>query len=328
MSEDSRIGQRIIDHLLENTSISEDPVLSGWLNESETNKATLRMYQRIWNETRNLSAIQEFNAGQAWAKVNEANRQKEKSRRSNRNLLYALSGMAASLLLMIVFNLFVNQHAHLRQDITFEVKTNYGNRSDIILPDGSNVKLNAGSYINYNYNDDEQIRQVKFSGEGFFEISKDEKPFLIHLPGDLQVKVLGTTFNLSAYEDDTTSMITLLEGSVELGHEAEKLLLKPGQIVLYDKHTHQMKFTHGRLAHTYGWLNNKLYMEDMPLSRVSKYLERWYNVEITLKGDIGEKIRYTGVLEEETIVDVLSALSKLSKIKYQIQGKKIMISPK
>lgn len=327
MLEDSHIGQCIVDHLLENKSTIDDPVLTKWLNESEANRTSFQTYSRIWKETRNLSAIREFDAAEAWQRVNAKNNNKDVTRRHMNNLIYTLSGVAASLLLIVVFNLFKPQQQP-GYETALEVKTNYGNRSDITLPDGSLVTLNAGSSLNYTYNFQEKAREVKFSGEGFFEIAKDEKPFQIRIPGDLMVKVLGTTFNLSAYEDDEAALITLLEGSVELSYENNKLLLKPGQIVLYDKQTHQMKYAEGRLAHTYGWLNNKLYMEDMTLAKVCRYLERWYNVEIKLEGDIGEKIRYTGVLEEETIVDVLSALSKLSKIKYQIKGKKIMISPK
>ena len=72
----------------------------------------------------------------------------------------------------------------------------------------------------------------------------------------------------------------------------------------------------------------KLYMEDMSLSVVCKYLERWYDVEITLQPGLGEKIRYNGVIQEETVTDVMDALSRLSNISYHVKGKHISITSK
>ena len=84
----------------------------------------------------------------------------------------------------------------------------------------------------------------------------------------------------------------------------------------------------GVLSHSYGWLDNKLYMEDMPLSLVCKYLERWYDVKIMIQPGLGENIRYNGVIREETVTDVMDALSRLSNISYHVKGKHISITSK
>jgi ferric-dicitrate binding protein FerR (iron transport regulator) len=327
MKTDSLIGQCIAAHLLKDKSTVDDEVLLDWLAESEDNQQTFHEYQKIWKETRKISGMKQFDAEFAWEKVNEVNRQKAIFRRRIKNIAYTISGMAASILLLITFNLtgFVQRPF---TEMAVEMKTDYGDRSAVVLPDGSNVKLNVGSQIAYSYNQKKKIREVKFQGEGFFEIAKNNIPFLITVPGDLQVKVLGTTFNLSAYENDTTALISLIEGSVELSRDEQKLRLIPGQIVIYDKTTKQMRYSNGNLAHTYAWLNNKLYMENMSLADVCKYLERWYDVQITVEKNIGETIYYSGVLKEETINDVLDALSKISKIKYRVKGRNINIYAK
>ena len=106
------------------------------------------------------------------------------------------------------------------------------------------------------------------------------------------------------------------------------LRMKPGEIAIFDKETNKIKQIEGVLSHSYGWLDNKLYMEDMSLSVVCKYLERWYDVEITLQPGLGEKIRYNGVIQEETVTDVMDALSRLSNISYHVKGKHISITSK
>jgi transmembrane sensor len=104
--------------------------------------------------------------------------------------------------------------------------------------------------------------------------------------------------------------------------------MKPGEMAVFDKQANKIKQVEGILSHSYGWLDNKLYMEDMPLSVVCKYLERWYDVKIMLQPGLGENIRYNGVIQEETVTDVMNALSRLSKIRYHVTGKNISITSK
>jgi ferric-dicitrate binding protein FerR (iron transport regulator) len=190
------------------------------------------------------------------------------------------------------------------------------------------VKLNAGSNIRYSFHPKKNIRELYFQGEGFFEIAKSEHPFVVNTASGLQVKVLGTTFNLCAYEEDSTVRTSLLEGHVELSHASGKMGLKAGEMAVYHPKTRELKKENAILAYTYGWINNKLYMDEMSLSEVCKRLERQYDVQIALQGDIGETIHYNGVLQEESITDVLNALVQLSRIKYRMSGKKINITSK
>lgn len=325
---DQHIGQRIVTYLIEEKSSIDDPVLAEWLAARESNRADFLKYQKMWKETRKLSEMKHFDASRAWEKVNKINNRKAGVRRRMQHAIYAAAGVAASVLLMVAVHLFDDSHA-LPESQPVEMRTEFGSRSEITLPDGSVVKLNAGSQIGYAYDHETGTRKVDFRGEGFFEIAKSDAPFVITVPGDMRVKVLGTVFNLSAYEDDSAVITTLLEGSVEMDHSSgEKLMLHPGQTGIYDKTTQTMAHSDANSAHAYGWLNNKLYMEDMSLAQVCKYLGRRFDVEIATEGIIGEKIQYTGVLQEETIIDVLDALCRLSRIKYRMKGKEITISPK
>jgi ferric-dicitrate binding protein FerR (iron transport regulator) len=208
--------------------------------------------------------------------------------------------------------------------------TEFGNRSEAILPDGTKVQLNSGSELTYCYNKHKRVRNVQFSGEGYFEVKKDKKPFVIELQNGLSLQVLGTKFNLSSYPDDDMIETTLTEGRVELiSSENKQLILEPGQIGSFNKKSGKLVYSQEKVSHNLGWMDRKLYMDNMSISEVCKVLERWYNIQITItQTEVVENVHYTGVLQEESVNDVLKALSEISPIKYIIEGQKITISKK
>ena len=326
MEEKEHISDHIIDYLLSGEKDITDSVLQEWLDRKEENRQEMERYRRIWEESGHYMDPGIFNVDRAWEKVDTSNRQKTLLRKRMNNIYYTLSGIAASVLLMVVLS--VTGVFDKEQDISVSLTADYGNRSEIALPDGSVVKLNSGSDITYVYNSKKKIREVRFQGEGYFDVSKSKTPFIVKMTDGVEVKVLGTSFNLKAYADDPTVQASLVEGDIELGHNNDKLKMKAGDMAEFDKRTNTLKQLSGDLSHSYGWLNNKLYMDDMSLEDVCKYLERWYNVDIHIQGDLGKNIHYNGVIQEETIADVLEALSYLSNIAYHVKGKNISITSK
>lgn len=326
MEEKEHISDHIINYLSAGDKDITDPVLLEWLAANESNQKDLDRYRKIWEESGHYMDLRTFDPDRAWDKVNESNRQKETIRRRLKNTYYTLSGIAASILLMVVLSLagvFEKE-----QNVAVSLTADYGNRSEIVLPDGSTVKLNSGSEVTYVYNSKRKVREVHFQGEGFFDVSKSTTPFVVKMGDGVEVKVLGTSFNLKAYADDQTIQASLVEGRIELEHKNDKLTMKAGEMAEFDKQTDKLKQIDGELSHSYGWLNNKLYMDDMSLADVCKYLERWYNVNISIQGDLGGKIRYNGVIQEDSITDVMEALSHLSNIAYHVNGKNISITSK
>lgn len=327
MEEHKHIKDYIVDYLLEDEDEKRlDPVLAEWLAEDESHRKEFDLYKKIWKESHRYTEPEIFDPDLAWEEVNKINRQKVYPRKSWKNILYAASGVAASLLVVLALS-FMGAFQK-GSEVLVSMSADYGNRSEIMLPDGSLVKLNAGSEVVYSYDPKKKTREVEFQGEGFFDVSKSKEPFVIKVAGGLNVKVWGTSFNLQAYADDPVIQASLVEGCIELEKGNEMLRMKPGEIAIFDKETNKIKQIEGVLSHSYGWLDNKLYMEDMSLSVVCKYLERWYDVEITLQPGLGEKIRYNGVIQEETVTDVMDALSRLSNISYHVKGKHISITSK
>lgn len=320
------ISDHIVDYLLGGEKEVTDPVLQEWLAGNESNRQDLECYRRIWEESRNYMDMRLFDTNRAWEKVDKLNQQKMSVRKHLKNISYTLSGIAAVVLLMVTFSL--TGWFDSEEEVSVSLTADYGNRSEIVLPDGSSIKLNSGSEVTYVYNPEKKVREIRFQGEGYFNVSKSEKPFVIEMANGVVVKVLGTTFNLKAYSDDPTIQASLIEGCIEMEHQHEKLTLNAGEMAEFDKLTNKLRQIDGDLSHSCGWLKNKLYMDNMSLDDVCKYLARWYDVDIGIQGELGKDIRYNGVIQEETITDVMEALSKLSNITYHVKGKHISITPK
>lgn len=329
MEEKLPIGEHLVDHLLEGKeSPSTGTVLDEWQQANPENKNDLAKYRKIWDAASDVSTLRNFDVGKAWTQVNSKLDKQNISQRRLKNIAFMVSGMAATLLIFFSLNFFTDLFS--RSDSRIALSTTYGSHSEVVLPDGSHVKLNAGSSLEYHYDKLRKTRQVDFSGEAFFDVAKSQRPFVIHTSKGVDLKVLGTQFNLTAYPEDRLIQTSLVEGKVELSHTgSDNLILKPGQIATFDTKSNQLDYSKGEVSQNLGWMQNKLYMENMSLQEVCTRLERWYDVDITLNDQsLGENIHYTGVLKEQTVLDVLNALCQLSSIRYELKGKNIRISGK
>ena len=322
------IGLKLVEHFNAGGDLNEEPELNEWYKSAEENKIVYKNYQRIFQGSTELAHAKKFNAEIGWTEVNKKISAITKTPVRLHNIAYAVIGMAASLLITLGLAFYTNMFTFNVE--TVQISTNSGSRSSIVLPDGTNVTLNAGTNLEYRFDHFNRIREVKFNGEGFFEVAISNNPFIIQTRNGLKLKVLGTKFNLRAYSDDNTIKTSLVEGKVELKSPDNHMLsLTSGQIASYNDRTKELNYTYGQLYQDIGWLNNKLYLNKTSLQEVCIILERCYNVKIFINKDVlGNKIHYTGVLGEETIVDVMDALCKLSEIKYQIEGKNITINNK
>jgi ferric-dicitrate binding protein FerR (iron transport regulator) len=319
-------GNQLVDHLSSTDGIPEQGELREWIDGSAENKEDFRRYQKVWKGTKKLSAANKFQTDKAWPVVNRQIQQTQLFRRRMDRVVFSTIGLAASLILILGLAFYTGQFSI--QQNKMQLVTNYGSRTEVVLPDGSKVKLNSGSSLSYHFNSLTKTREVSFVGEGFFEVAKEQQPFLIHTPNGMDLKVLGTTFNLSAYPEDRMVQTALVEGKVELSNNRnEKLVLGPGQIATFENNSQTLAYQNGNLSHMVGWTENKMYLDNTSLKETSIRLERWFDVDIHIVPEsLGKEIHYTGVLEEKTIQEVLDALSELSDIQYSIKGDQIMVS--
>ena len=202
-----------------------------------------------------------------------------------------------------------------------EVEAPLGAQTRLRLPDGTLVVLNAGSRLVYPQDFGVDNREVELSGEGYFEVERNEKlPFHVQTPS-LSVRVLGTKFNVRDYPNDEEAVVSLLEGKVALDNrlraEAEMILL-PNEQVTLDKAEGHMKKETKEVKNILEWTSGKLFFDELPLPEVVKILERSYDVHITFATDSLRDFRFYGSFGrgEQGIRDILEALEKTGKVHY------------
>jgi transmembrane sensor len=236
-----------------------------------------------------------------------------------------------------------------------EVSTRNGSKTTITLPDGSKVWLNAGSSLTYNKDFGGEIREVDLSGEAFFEVvsatsaaTAQKIPFIIHTR-HIDVRVLGTAFNVKSYPHDKQTETSLVHGKVEVlihNRPEEKIVLHPNEklVVRNEDTTAQVTgksiasnkeplFSVGKLSYTKAdstlvetaWVQNKLVFDNESLLEIAQKMERWYNVEISFRDEKIQRERASGTFENETIQEALNALGVIASFHYTIQGNKITI---
>ena len=327
MYKNKDIGNHIVDHL-SNKKGRQDNQLSEWVRLSKENENSLSEYKQIWKAVNEIFIAKSFNNDEAWKLVDSKVQRNNVRALRLKNMMYASIGMAASLILVLALAFYTGMFSVSENRIAFS--TQNGSRSQVMLPDGSQLKLNSGTELSYQFNKITKTREVIFTGEAFFEIAKNKTPFILKTKEGMRLEVLGTKFSLSAYPEDRFVKTALVEGKIELGNElGDELLMEAGQTAQFNNQTKKLQYIHIDQDQMLGWLENKIILDETPLFKLKQKLERRYDVNIILSPkELGEEIRYTGVFEEETIQDVLNALVEISSIEFMMKGREIVITKK
>lgn len=226
-----------------------------------------------------------------------------------------------------------------------------GSRTNLHLPDGTQVWLNAGSRLDYARNYGSVSREVNLTGEAFFDVAPNaSKPFVIHTRR-IDIRVLGTSFNVKSYPSDKTTEATLVKGSIEVSirnRPSDKIILKPNEKLVVSNDDSLMKIPSPRRRalrtepslivigkptyeeHTgamieTSWIDNKLIFQDEVFSDLAKQMERWYGVSIRFDDPRLQDLQFTGTFEKETIQQALDALKLTAQFDYSIEGTQITI---
>ena len=200
-----------------------------------------------------------------------------------------------------------------------------GGQYQLELSDGTKVWLNAASSIRYPTSfAGVAIRKVEVTGEAYFEIAKDAKqPFQVKV-GDMQVDVLGTSFNIEAYKDEPTIKTTLLEGGVRITEGTNTQILNPGEQSQLTQNGQMKLVKHVDLDGTIAWKNGYFSFDQADLQTVMLKIARWYNVRVFYQGDM-LKQRFGGEIQQNlTLSQVLTILGK-SQINFRIEGNTLTI---
>ncbi|MBJ2125137.1 FecR family protein [Flavobacterium sp. IB48] len=206
------------------------------------------------------------------------------------------------------------------------LSTPTGGQYNIVLADGTKVFLNAVSSIKYPTQFNGNQRIVELEGEAYFEVAKNKnKPFLVKSDNQT-IEVLGTHFNVHAYNNESVVKTTLLEGSVAVSSKNQKAILKPGQQSNVSDGSNKIAVKEVDTEAAIAWKNGRFKFDNADLKSVMKQLERWYGIKVEYRGDVSDVRFNGGTFRNKNLSEVLKVL-ELSNIKFKVEGKTIIVYP-
>lgn len=203
------------------------------------------------------------------------------------------------------------------------------NISSYTLPDGSKVWLNKNSWLAYNQKFGKRTRQVTLKGEGYFEVNRDERrPFIVKMQNNLDIKVLGTTFNACNYPSLNKAEVILRSGSVQVSDNGrnEYVILKPNQKFTWNEGSAEISSVNA--MNCCRWFEHRLVFDNVKLKDILENLSHKYQTEISLNvGNLADK-HMSMTIRDESVEDILDILTTLLPIRWRYQGAEIIIENK
>ena len=310
-----------------NITYAEIKKLSDWIKND-------RHLQNWWEEefSKSDAGINPVLRDKLFARIKEQTQGKEETqgKENPRTIRMNPWKWAAAIVLPICIAFFTYYLVDSSQTVgaPFIVKADKGDKATIELPDGTNVVLNSASQLSYLNNFGENGRRVQLNGEAYFKVAHDEKCAFIVQVGDLEVKVLGTSFNVSAYEDAKDVTVVLLEGKVGVYAQKTSHIMKPGDKIEYNKATHKITATQVHPSDYIEWTKGNIYFEKESLENIMKTLSRIYDVEIRFDSNKLPNEYFTGTIPGGGIQNALNILMLTSPFYYEMDGSVIVLKEK
>lgn len=213
---------------------------------------------------------------------------------------------------------------------TIEQQTIYVPKSgeyELVLADGSKVFLNSESQLTFPSYFEGDTRRVELTGEAYFEVKKDGKPFIIQT-SDLSIEVLGTSFNVNAYQTNSYINTTLVEGSIRihLPEKEQSFLLKPEHNFRLDKSSNEISVQQVNTDVYTAWVKGEFMFRNQPLAEIFAQLERWYDFKIIYENQDIAKMRFSGSAEKVRPLNyLLNQIQAVTDIQYRSEGDKIIL---
>ncbi|HZK97202.1 MAG TPA: FecR domain-containing protein [Prolixibacteraceae bacterium] len=316
-----------------------------WFNADALNEEGKKWIFEDWNSYQETNLEEDEKFISIFDKIQEKiDRSSQKSNvKTSKTITFSvienwITRVAAVLLIPVLTFLFYtlsekrnisDQYANLLVD-SLEVIAPMGSRTVVQLSDGSVVHLNYGSRIKYPQFFSGDTRKVVLTGEGYFKVAHNpQKPFIVKA-GNLNIKAVGTTFNVMAYSDNNIIETTLVEGKVILdqithnGNTKTIGTMIPGQHVNFDLKTTQIQSTKGKVEKYISWIEGKLIFEDTPILQVTERLSRMFNVDFEIKDELKD-YNYTVTLEDESLSQILDLITIATPVLYKTLPRKKLL---
>ncbi|MDN5204276.1 DUF4974 domain-containing protein [Fulvivirgaceae bacterium BMA10] len=322
---------------LKNNSISrkELDILLDSIEKSETAAELKSAFYQHWHSLE-VDGPQEGELElyeRQFTKVFKKAQEKEQELLKGRKKPYKWYSVAAAVVILIsAYSLFYfsrkEQVDTQIEAITWiEKQTARGQNLIVRLPDGSKIRLNAESKIRFPNKFTSGKREVVLEGEGFFEVEENPNlPFVV-TTGEVNTTVLGTSFNVRSYIEESTVQIAVKTGKVAVSDKNQELILTPNQVATYDNQKHFV-MEEKDISSLIAWTDGGFIFDQKPLEEITAQLERRYDVDITIDDPALKRIRITLKQKGESLTTVLNILSKSGGFDYEIKGKNVLFKSK
>lgn len=311
-------------------------LLDQWLEEDEENRAIYENYRKIWHDTQVQSAY--ANEDKVFQKFIDKRDGIKKNRIKSYSIpgfmLWKKVGVAAAFLMVGALLYFWTTTTPVPvqpQEIApaFIVKENpAGQKSKIVLPDGTIVWLNSESKLSYLADFNDTIRKIELEGEAYFQVVKNPKRPFVVASGKLQTTALGTAFNVKYYPNDAVTTVYLAEGAVKIV-DADRpdnfVLLEPGWGVHTEIGSHKLQKFSNEGDEWTGWKDGVLYFDHASMQEVIDACKRWYNVDFSFQGSPSQNWEFSGRFRNEYLENVLKSLCYGKDITFSLQDKHVVL---
>ncbi|MFN3850091.1 MAG: FecR family protein [Spirosomataceae bacterium] len=306
--------------LARETDAQESALVNDWLGQNEQNKKELTDFAFIWEQTQNLKQETPVDVDLAWNKI-KTKIQKPKETKViplYPKKVWSTARIAASITIFVAAALMILLFT--QKDVELLTLQTTKNTLQQTLPDGSTVFLNKNTKLTYPSDFEGDTREITLSGEAFFDIQRDEsKPFIIHANGT-DVKVLGTSFNVKAY--DKNVRVNVESGKVQFIAKKHKTILEKGEEAEFEaeKDTIVKQLSYNKNAIAY---KTKTYIfEDTSLENVIKILSEGYEAEIKIRNSAIKTCRLTTTFENESLPNALNVIAETLNLQVSKEGNK------
>lgn len=302
----------------------EKQLIEEWKNSSEENLLIFKNSEKVWKSVNLLQEMRTYNTGQALLSVNNKIGHQPLNKHG---LLFYWQRIAAVLLLpiLILGGIYLFPGGQQKKDhlVWQTISTPPGVKSRAQLPDGTKVWLNSETSLRYPSSFASNERNVKLTGEAYFEVAKDKcRPFRVDL-GKIGIEVVGTTFNVIHYENEKQTEVILTSGKIKLlelngnkTHSATEM--DPGQKAIYRESDRNLSLQQVDTEKYTSWIDGRLIFRDDKMIEVIKKLNRWFNVKIEIADPEIAQYIYTATFKDETIEQILYLIKRTSPIEYTI----------
>lgn len=251
------------------------------------------------------------------------------TRKKQKRSIFLYISAAATVLLILGFSYM---HYLTSQPAAIVVAQTLAETQQITLPDGTTVTLNHYSKLVYPETFKGDTREVNLSGEAYFEVTKNQdQPFIVQT-NEIDVRVLGTHFNVTAYPQDTNIETTLLEGSVAVStkNNSNRIILKPNESAVYNRISTQLtQVDASNAADDIAWLNGSLLFKSVTLEEIARKLSNKFSTRIEIPDSILQQYKLTArFTNNESLTEILDLLQEAANFTYEHTGKTIKLKTK